>query len=101
MWQQWEKFAVKTLEKEKLKNVSSNYSQQTYYIFYAFYYEDFVCSTWHQVEVKTQHLKRNQWWMCSFWGQSQVHMPVLQQVLGILDLVLCPCDGDDAVLRAL
>lgn len=26
---------------------------------------------------------------------------VLQQVLGILDLVLCSCDGDDAVLRAL
>lgn len=26
---------------------------------------------------------------------------VLQQVLGVLDLVLCSCDGDDAVLRAL
>lgn len=28
-------------------------------------------------------------------------MPVLQQVLGVLDLVLCSRDGDDAVLRAL
>lgn len=27
--------------------------------------------TWHQVEVKTQHLKRNQWWMCSFWGNHR------------------------------
>lgn len=34
------------------------------------------------------------------WGEL-VHVPVLQEVLGILDLVLCPCDGDDAVLRAL
>lgn len=34
-------------------------------------------------------------------GGSQEHMPVLQQVLGVLDLVLCSCDGDDAVLRAL
>lgn len=30
-----------------------------------------------------------------------MHVPVLQKVLGVLDLVLCPCDGDDAVLRAL
>lgn len=30
-----------------------------------------------------------------------VRVPVLQKVLGVLDLVLCPCDGDDAVLRAL
>ncbi len=36
-----------------------------------------------------------------FFSQSQEHMPVLQQVLGVLDLVLCACDGDDAVLRAL
>lgn len=34
------------------------------------------------------------------WGEL-VRVPVLQEVLGILDLVLCPCDGDDAVLRAL
>lgn len=33
--------------------------------------------------------------------QSLVHVPVLQQVLGVLDLVLSSCDGDDAVLRAL
>ena len=26
-------------------------------------------------------------------------MPVLQKVLGVLYLVLCSCDGDDAVLR--
>lgn len=30
-----------------------------------------------------------------------VHLPVLQKVLGVLDLVLRPRDGDDAVLRAL
>lgn len=39
-------------------------------------------------------------WILS-WGKSEECVPVLQQVLGILDLVLCPCDGDDAVLRAL
>lgn len=33
--------------------------------------------------------------------QSLVYVPVLQQVLGVLDLVLSSCDGDDAVLRAL
>lgn len=37
----------------------------------------------------------------SVFEQSEENMPVLQQVLGILDLVLCSCDGDDAVLRAL
>lgn len=35
------------------------------------------------------------------WSLSMKHMPVLQQVLGILDLVLCSCDGNNAVLRAL
>lgn len=35
-----------------------------------------------------------------FW-KRQEHVPVLQQVLGVLDLVLCSCDGDDAVLGAL
>lgn len=34
-------------------------------------------------------------------GAGPVHLPVLQKVLGVLNLVLRPRDGDDAVLRAL
>lgn len=50
--------------------------------------------TGHQEHLSDLSGIRNQW-------AELVHVPVLQKVLGVLDLVLCPCDGYDAVLRAL
>lgn len=39
--------------------------------------------------------------MISFHSEGIQNLPILQQVLGVLDLVLGAADGDDAILRTL